>query len=285
MKMKKFLLTMLVGMMALGAMAQEGKFTVKGTFEHVGDSVQFFFVNLGRGEIRAVTGEMLEVTFDLEDANEISIGHWFTGRDLREEDDIVLPAIPGETLIVSQDENGELSLSGSLFYVDYNEALKTVEPVDLEGEEFVKELREKLAAGVPEEELMDYYMEKAPVLMQKLNDAVTGYVKAHPDQDAAAALIAKLPADLEFIEPAVALLTERARNSVAAHLFKKNLEEAQIKAEEDAKQHVLEDKMAPDFTLMDINGKPLSLSSLRGKWVILDFWARGASGASRVSPT
>ena len=29
---------------------------------------------------------------------------------------------------------------------------------------------------------------------------------------------------------------------------------------------------APDFTLTDINGKPLTLSSLRGKYVILDFW-------------
>lgn len=29
---------------------------------------------------------------------------------------------------------------------------------------------------------------------------------------------------------------------------------------------------APDFTLNDINGKPLSLSDLRGKWVVLDFW-------------
>ncbi|MBO4464905.1 MAG: TlpA family protein disulfide reductase [Prevotella sp.] len=29
---------------------------------------------------------------------------------------------------------------------------------------------------------------------------------------------------------------------------------------------------APDFTLNDINGKPLTLSSLRGKHVILDFW-------------
>ena len=30
--------------------------------------------------------------------------------------------------------------------------------------------------------------------------------------------------------------------------------------------------LAPDFTLNDLNGKPLTLSSLRGKYVILDFW-------------
>ena len=29
---------------------------------------------------------------------------------------------------------------------------------------------------------------------------------------------------------------------------------------------------APDFTLSDINGKSLSLSSMRGKVVVLDFW-------------
>lgn len=29
---------------------------------------------------------------------------------------------------------------------------------------------------------------------------------------------------------------------------------------------------APAFTLMDINGQSLSLSDLKGKWVILDFW-------------
>jgi thiol-disulfide isomerase/thioredoxin len=29
---------------------------------------------------------------------------------------------------------------------------------------------------------------------------------------------------------------------------------------------------APDFTLNDINGRPLSLSSLKGKYVVLDFW-------------
>ncbi|MBD5286640.1 MAG: TlpA family protein disulfide reductase [Bacteroides sp.] len=35
---------------------------------------------------------------------------------------------------------------------------------------------------------------------------------------------------------------------------------------------VADRQAAPDFTLNDINGKPLSLSDLKGKWVILDFW-------------
>ena len=32
-------------------------------------------------------------------------------------------------------------------------------------------------------------------------------------------------------------------------------------------------QMAPDFTLPDVDGKPFSLSSLRGKYVLIDFWA------------
>lgn len=32
------------------------------------------------------------------------------------------------------------------------------------------------------------------------------------------------------------------------------------------------EQQAPDFTLNDINGKPLTLSSLQGKYVLLDFW-------------
>ena len=266
--MKKLLFFMLAGMMALGAVAQEGKFTVKGTFDWVGDSVHLFFTNLGTGEVRAVTGEMLEVTFDLKDANEITIGRWFAGRQHSENDDIVLPAIPGETLIVSKDENGELRLGGSQFYVDYNEARKVVEPIDKEGEEFMKVLQEKVAAGVPESELVDFYQEGVNRLLQKLSDAVMGYVKAHPDQDAAAALIDELPGELEYLEPAVALLSERVRNGVASNLYKEKLEHAL----KEAAKHGQKGSAAPDFTLNDINGKPLALSSLRGKWVVLDFW-------------
>ena len=265
--MKKLLLTMLMGMMMLGAMAQDGKFTVKGTFDFVGDSVFFALPDLG-GQTRAVTGEMLEVSFDLKAAEYLTIGRWFDGRGNEDKGDITLPAVPGETLVVTKDAEGNLQLSGSQFYVDYNEARKVVDPVNQDGEAFMKELRDKMEAGVPEEQLMEIYQAKIPVLLQDLNNAITGYIKAHPDQDAAAALIDELPDELEYLEPAIALLTERARNGAAANLYMPKLE----KAQKEAAKHGQKGSVAPDFTLNDINGKPLTLSSLRGKWVVLDFW-------------
>ena len=280
--MKKLLLCMLMGMTVLGAMAQRGKFTVKGTFEHVGDSVHFFFpveddgglfkFNRNQNEVRAVTGEMIEVTFDLRNATEMTIGPWFEGRKNHEEGDFTFPAIPGETLIVTTDQDGNLCLGGSQFYVDYNEARKRVDPINQAADAFVKGLKKRAAAGESRESLSAEARKVLPTFVDSLYVAVTEYIKEHPDQDAAAALIAELPEDVEFLEPAVALLTERARGSVAANLYSKKLKKAQYEAAEYAKRFALQGEMAPDFTLKDINGKPLALSSLRGKWVILDFW-------------
>ena len=53
-----------------------------------------------------------------------------------------------------------------------------------------------------------------------LIDEIQNYVKAYPDRDAAAALIFGLAIDVKEIERTEALLTERARNSMAANLYK-----------------------------------------------------------------
>ena len=268
--MKKLFFSMLAGMMVLGTVAQEGKFTVKGTFDGHTDSVAFALVDLSTfkmiaQEAYAVTGELLECTFDMKDAAMLYV------LDM-DGTHMTAPAIPGETLEFYRDANKLTHLRGSQFYLDYDAAEQSVEQPLMALKNFAGECQHRVQMGEPQEQVMKDYEEKIPVLSQAMADAVKAYVKAHPDQDAAAALIALLEDDTEAIEAAAALLTERARGSVAANLYKGILAAAQKQAEEEARQEGMAGNPAPDFTLNDINGKPLALSSLRGKWVIIDFW-------------
>jgi thiol-disulfide isomerase/thioredoxin len=45
-----------------------------------------------------------------------------------------------------------------------------------------------------------------------------------------------------------------------------------VATEQQAQQQNEQKEMAPDFTLTDIDGKSFTLSSLRGKIVVIDFW-------------
>lgn len=272
--MKELFLTMLAGMMVLGAVAQGGKFTVRGTFEGREDSVGFAIVDVKGGsnstriESFAVTGEMLEKSYDLTDAALIFVFDLDGGM----KGYMRIPAIPGETLEVYKGTDGVTHYRGSQFYLDYDEAEQSVAEPKMAMRNFEGECQQKMLKGVSQEQVMKEYEEKAPALQQALADAILTYVKAHPDQDAAAALIWLLEDDTKAMEDAAALLTERARNSAAANIYKGILANAQKQREEEARQEGMVGNPAPDFTLNDINGKPLALSSLRGKWVILDFW-------------
>ena len=284
--MRKLFLSMLAGMMMLGMTAQDGKFTVSGSLKGLGDSVKVFLMNANGDmlvqEIRAIDGDKFNMTFDLDD---VGFFYMFGLKDgqLSAENGFAIPALPGEHAII-EGAGDDYTMGGSQPYCDYNEASNLIKAPQEAVRAFVKECQTKYSQGVPLEEINKEYEEKYPALEQALADVVLGYVKAHPDADASAVLLSDLGSDAEHMKEGAALLTERARGSVAANLYKAMLAAAEKEEASQSLQEGLEGNLAPDFTLNDINGKPLALSSLRGKWVILDFWGSWCSWCIKGMP-
>ena len=279
--MKKFLLSMLAGMMA-----QSGKLTVSGTYKGLGDSVRVFLVDAS-GEMllqesRAIDVDKIDMTFDLDDAAMLYVFGLKDGQ-LSLENGFAIPALPDEHAVI-EGEGEDYTMGGSQFYRDYNEASNLIKAPQEAARAFVKECQNKFIQGVPKEEIDKEYEEKYPALEQALADSVLGYVKAHPDADASAMLLSDLGEDADHIKEGAALMTERARGSVAANMYKGILAAIEKEKANQAVQEGLEGNLAPDFTLNDINGKPLALSSLRGKWVILDFWGSWCSWCIKGMP-
>lgn len=143
------------------------------------------------------------------------------------------------------------------------------------------ELKE-LAAAVEEVESMGYadmaaYQQKQAEIQSKFAEQLPAYYDAlqeetkkviagNPDVEAAAYMFNRYynDASTEDFEEAFNQYSEKVRNSFLA---------AEAREELAARKATQPGAQAPDFTLNDPDGKPVTLSSLRGQYVIVDFWA------------
>ncbi len=184
-----------------------------------------------------------------------------------------IPAVPGEEAVITSTEATRFDITGSKFYADYHEADIMIEEAQKGIIELTQKCQAMIASGTPQDSVMNIYRSSLPDLQKAYNDKLLTYIKAHADQEAMAAVVPEM-IDPEQMKAAVALLSPSVRDGRCKPLYQAPIDayEAQQKAEEATNQLQAEGREAPDFTLNDLNGKPLSLSSLRGKYVILDFW-------------
>lgn len=178
--------------------------------------------------------------------------------------------VPGEQGILTITEQGA-KWSGSKFFADLAAFEAVTDPIEEKMNELGSDFQKQVSAGANRDSLQKVVLPKYQALSSQLIEAKTSYIKNNPNN--AVSLIQLLDIEEEQQEELMALIADDVKNgkfSAIAKSITARLEAG--KARREAAKKVAEGCMAPDFTLKDINGKDLSLSSLRGKYVIIDFW-------------
>ncbi|MCM1291864.1 MAG: TlpA family protein disulfide reductase [Prevotella sp.] len=166
---------------------------------------------------------------------------------------------PGDNLTVAVESTTPLiySVSGSPLMDGMTQVNNKLAPLE---EEIVK-----IQTGqLPEEALQG--------ISEAYDAILSEYIDANPTSPAAVYAMLSLEDDLFFkyydnINP------ELKNTPLYPFLASDKAERERRRAlEEKKKAFTTGDVTAPDFTLQNIDGKKVSLSDFRGKWVVLDFW-------------
>ena len=262
--------------MVQGAWAVDNdKLHVKMDVAGLGDSIAVIF-----GDQRLFFGgKQGHFEFDIE-LTEVSEVIFVEPRALRGDTENIhvyrVPGVPGEEIHLTAKGDNRYDVDGSAFYAQYHQVDLWDESVTADLQQFVATFNAMREVGVGRDSLMQYYNTTYQPLLEKYRSQIMEYVKAHPDQEAVTTLIGNL-GSLEQVNEAVQTLSPAVREGRMKPLLDATIaskvREAQ-QAEEEAKAALKQapGTLAPDFTLNDINGRPLRLSTMRGKYVILDFW-------------
>jgi len=153
-------------------------------------------------------------------------------------------------------------VSGSKSHDEFASYVKSVEPLMQQG----IALRQKGELAKSEEEVAT--ISQAFIALDSIEtETMKSFVAAHPTSAVSSFLASQKlgnEEDLEKIKSFYSLLSGKALTTMYGQnltLLYNKLKNLSVGA------------MAKDFTLPDANGKPIALSSFKGQYVLLDFWA------------
>jgi peroxiredoxin len=179
--------------------------------------------------------------------------------------------IGNEKVQINGDASGlqNLAISGSAINTDYQEFKSQFNPLFLQTRMLV-ELINKEPSGSRRDSMVNQYNVLRPQLLQ----VALNYIKSKQSSVVSSlALFVSMPliTDDAELEAIYAGLKSDAKKGVFAHEVEKGIAMRKQQAEYAKIGQV--GSQALEFTQKDVNGKPVALSSFRGKYVLVDFWA------------
>jgi thiol-disulfide isomerase/thioredoxin len=236
--MKKTILALALTTISLGAFAQAGTLKLEGQSNELGDTVTILTRTTFKNPAKVVAKNgkfSTEVKLDkIEGVAIMWQGKTANDRGQR----FAVLGVPGEKAVLTT-EGTHYYISGSKFY--------------------------------KESDALDRATENMQEASQ-VTDYLLNYLKQNPKSEAPVRLLSSLDYD-GLVKVTDALSPEVRNGRFKSYIdMRVTLAKKQHDADEAAAKKQAAGIVAPDFTLNDLNGKPLSLSSLRGKYVLLDFW-------------
>lgn len=161
--------------------------------------------------------------------------------------------------------------NGSQFNASYGEAVSGWIDLEVAGDEVEKDIDSLFRLPVVPRDVVQSKVTVLRKLLPQIRDRKIEYIKQHPDNIVSGYLLTSLPNN--EAEKLLPTLTDRVKNSEIKPLLDFKTERILIQRQkDDAAEKVIVGAIAPDFTLENSEGNNFSLSSLRGKPVVLDFW-------------
>ena len=277
--MRRILFTVLATAAMLSANAAtpaEGVLKVKGMLKNFGDSLLVYVAEPGQRPNVQNTIVLKNGAFDFEiklpKVAEVTLATPEAARG-KSQQYVAFVGVPGETIELNAETDNKYTYGGTKFYKEFAEMKNALENSQAELQAYIKSLNERMEKGEKQEDLMKEYQEKAPALQAKASVAYKDFIKAHPDYEANAIIVTSLET-LEEMEEAANMMSPAVREGRMKDFYMAsiNQQKAEKETREKAAKMQAAGVVAPDFTLNNINGKPFKMSSLKGKYVVLDFW-------------